>query len=91
MIHRVMKDYIRLADYFKLETVNGFTGWRAIETTALRKPLPKIGELEEIGKTDQPSFRKIEYSVDKYGDRIEVSSELLADNTAGNGSGRASL
>lgn len=83
MIHRVMKDYIRLADYFKLETVNGFTGWRAIETTALRKPLPKIGELEEIGKTDQPSFRKIEYSVDKYGDRIEVSSELLADNTAG--------
>lgn len=83
MIHRVMKDYIRLADYFKLEIVNGFTGWRAIETTALRKPLPKIGELGEVGKTAQPSFRKIEYSIDKYGDRIEISRELLADNTAG--------
>lgn len=96
MIHRVMKDYIRLSDRFKLEIVNGFTGWRAIETTALRKPLPKIGELSEIGKTDQPSFRKVEYSVDKYGDRIEVSRELLADNTAGllqyiaNGLGRVS-
>ncbi|HIT53120.1 MAG TPA: phage major capsid protein [Candidatus Fimivicinus intestinavium] len=83
MIHRVMKDYVRLSDYFRVETVSGYSGWRAIETTALRKPLLKIGEAEEIGKDDQPSFRKVEYSVDKYGDRIEVSNELLADNTAG--------
>lgn len=83
MIHTKLKEFVRLADYFNLETVSGFTGWRAVETTAGRKPLPLIGENTAIGENDQPSFRKVEYTIKKYGDRIAVSQELLEDNTAG--------
>ncbi len=83
MIHLKLKEFVRLADYFNLETVSGFTGWRAVETTAGRKPLPLIGENTAIGENDQPSFRKVEYTIKKYGDRIAVSQELLEDNTAG--------
>lgn len=83
MIHRKMKEFVRLADYFNVETVTGYTGWRAVETTASRKPLPLVGENTAIGMTEQPSFQKVEYTIKKYGDRIAVSQELLDDNTAG--------
>lgn len=83
MIQRKMKEFIRLADYFNAETVGGHSGWRAVETTASRKPLPLVGENTTIPKNDQPSFKKVEYSIKKYGDRIVISQELLDDNTAG--------
>lgn len=83
MIHKKMKEFVRLADYFNVETVTGYTGWRAVETTASRKALPLVGENTAIGMTEQPSFKKVEYIIKKYGDRIAVSQELLDDNTAG--------
>lgn len=83
MIQRKMKEFVRLADYFNVETVSGYTGWRAVETTASRKALPLVGENTAIGMTEQPSFQKVEYNIKKYGDRIAVSQELLDDNTAG--------
>lgn len=83
MIHRKMKEFVRLADYFNVETVTSATGWRAVETTASRKALPLVGENTAIGMTEQPSFTKVEYTIKKYGDRIAVSQELLDDNTAG--------
>lgn len=83
MIHKKMKEFIRLADFFKVENVTGYTGWRAVETTAGRSALPEIDESAPIGENDKPSFKKITYTVKKYGDRIAVSSELMNDNTAG--------
>lgn len=83
MIHKKMKEFIRLADFFKVENVTGYTGWRAVETTAGRSALPEIDEAAPIGENDKPSFKKITYTVKKYGDRIAVSSELMSDNTAG--------
>lgn len=83
MIHKKMKEFIRLADFFKVENVTGYTGWRAVETTAGRSALPEIDEAAPIGENDKPSFKKITYTVKKYGDRIAVSSELMNDNTAG--------
>ena len=83
MIHRKKKEFIQLADYFNVENVTGYSGWRAVETTASRKPLPQVGENTAIGKNEQPSFVKVEYTIKKYGDRIAVSQELLDDNTAG--------
>ena len=59
-----------------------FRSWRAVEL-GKRKPLPKILEMGTIGKDDQPKFEKVTYSVEKYGDRLPVSAELLEDNTAG--------
>lgn len=83
MIQRKMKEFVRLADYFNVEPVTSYSGWRAVETTASRKPLPLVGENTAIGMSEQPSFKKVEYTVKKYGDRIAVSQELLEDNTAG--------
>lgn len=83
MIQRKMKEFVRLVDYFNVEPVSSYTGWRAVETTASRKALPLVGENTAIKKTEQPSFTKVEYTIKKYGDCIAVSQELLDDNTAG--------
>lgn len=83
MIHRKMKEFVRLADYFNVENVSGYSGWRAVETTASRKPLALVEEAAEIGKKEQPSFKRVDYQIKKYGDRIAISRELLSDNTAG--------
>lgn len=82
MIHEYEKEYVDLSQFFAVENVRSLSGWRAVEQ-GKRKPLPKIAEMGSIGKDDQPKFTKVTYTVDKYGDRLPVSSELLSDNTAG--------
>lgn len=82
MIHEYEKEYVDLSQFFAVENVRSLSGWRAVEQ-GKRKPLPKIAEMGTIGKADQPKFSKVTYTVDKYGDRLPVSSELLSDNTAG--------
>lgn len=83
MIHRKMKDLIRLADYFNIENVTTYSGWRAVETSAIGKPMQNIDEMAVIPKDDQPSFSKVTYKVSRYSDRVAVSNELMSDNTAG--------
>ena len=82
MIHQLEKEYLDLSQLFTVETVTTLSGWRAVEQ-GTRKALPKIAEMGTVGKDDQPKFAKVSYTVDKYGDRLPVSSELLEDNTAG--------
>lgn len=82
MIHEYEKEYLDLSQFFTVENVRAMSGWRAVEQ-GRRKPLPKITEMATIGKDDQPKFAKVSYTVEKYGDRLPVSSELLEDNTAG--------
>ena len=82
MIHEYEKEYVDLSQFFSVENVRSLSGWRAVEQ-GKRKSLPKIAEMGTIGKDDQPKFTKVTYTVDKYGDRLPVSSELLSDNTAG--------
>lgn len=82
MIHEHEKEYLDLSQFFTVESVRTLSGWRAIEQ-GKRKALPKILEAQSIGRDDQPKFDKVTYTVDKYGDRLPVSSELLQDNTAG--------
>lgn len=82
MIHEYEKEYLDLAQFFTVENVRALSGWRAVEQ-GKRKALPKITEMGTIGKDDQPKFAKVTYTVDKYGDRLPVSAELLEDNTAG--------
>lgn len=82
MIHEYEKEYVDLSQFFAVENVRGLSGWRAVEQ-GKRKALPKIAEMGTIGNDDQPKFTKVTYTVDKYGDRLPVSSELLGDNTAG--------
>ena len=82
LIHEYEKEYLDLSRLFSVEQVRSLSGWRAVEQ-GKRKPLPKILEMGTIGKDDQPKFDKVTYTVEKYGDRLPVSSELLEDNTAG--------
>lgn len=82
-IVRETKDYVDLSALFRVETVSAYSGWRAVETAGQRTKLPLVGENAAIGKENQPKFRRVEYSVKKYGDRLTVSSELMEDNTAG--------
>ena len=82
MIHQMEKEYLDLSQFFTVEQVTTLSGWRAVEN-GTRKKLPKIAEMATIGKDDQPKFAKVSYTVEKYGDRLPVSSELLEDNTAG--------
>lgn len=82
LIHEHEKEYLDLSRFFTVENVRSLSGWRAIEQ-GKRKPLPKILEMGTIGKEDQPKFEKVTYTVEKYGDRLPVSAELLEDNTAG--------
>lgn len=82
LIHAYEKEYVDLAQFFAVENVRALSGWRAVEQ-GKRKALPKIAEMGTIGKDDQPKFAKVSYTVDKYGDRLPVSAELLEDNTAG--------
>ena len=82
MIHEYEKEYLDLSQFFAVENVRSLSGWRAVEQ-GKRKALPKITEMGTIGKDDQPKFVKVPYTVEKYGDRLPVSSELLEDNTAG--------
>lgn len=82
-IIRETKDYLDLSTLFNMEPVSAMTGWRAVELSGQRTKLPLVGENTAIGKNNQPKFKKVSYSINKYGDRLVVSSELMEDNTAG--------
>ena len=82
IIHEYEKDLVDLSQFFTVENVRSLSGWRAFEKGE-RKALPKVLEMGTIGKDDQPKFEKITYTVEKYGDRLPVSHELLEDNVFG--------
>ncbi|MET0017886.1 phage major capsid protein [Oscillibacter sp.] len=82
-IIRETKDYVDLSTLFNVEQVNTYSGWRAVEVAGQRTKLPLVGENTTIGRTNQPKFTKVDYTVKKYGDRLPVSHELMDDNTAG--------
>lgn len=71
-----------LAPLFNEEPVTALTGWRVMDT-APSAPMPKIDEMGTVSaEADQPSFAKVTYTLEKYGLRIPISNELLADEDA---------
>lgn len=81
-IIELSKEYLDLSTFFNVENVSTPAGWRVVEA-GTPTALPKVAELATIGKMDQPKFTRIDYSVDKYADRLPVSNELLEDEDAG--------
>ena len=81
-IHRLEKDYLDLSGLFTVEPVTAPSGWRVVED-GVPKKLPKVAEMAAIGKEDQPKFRRVDYAVEKYAERLPISGELLEDNGAG--------
>jgi HK97 family phage major capsid protein len=80
-IRLLEKDYLDLAAFFNVEPVSTLSGWRVVEDGTPKK-LPSVAELGTIGKDDQPKFKRINYAVTTYADRLPISNELLDDNAA---------
>lgn len=78
----LLKEFVDLATLVSVENVNVNSGWRAVETTASRTKLSLIAEGTNIPYGQQPSFSRVDYQCKKYGDRIPISNELLADSSA---------
>ena len=80
-IHELMRELNPLADLLTRETVTAPTGWR-VKEAAPNQGMAKINEMGTINPTYQPSFAKVPYALDKYGDIVPISNELLADEDA---------
>ncbi len=73
------KDYVDLSALVTVEHVNVDSGWRVMDKTGTRTKLPKIAEMGKINEGQKPSFNQIKFNCEKYGDKLIVSNELLAD------------
>lgn len=73
------KEYIDLSNLVTVEHVNVNSGWRVIDSTGSRTKLTKIDEMGSLEETQKPAYRKIVYNCSKYGDKLIVSNELMAD------------
>lgn len=75
----LMKEYVDLSNLVTVEHVRVNSGWRVVDTAGTRTALTKIDELGRLKEGQKPSYKKVSYSCSKYGDKVIVSSELLAD------------
>lgn len=83
MINEQRRNLISLAQYFNVETVTTLSGWRVADN-APTLGFGLVGEMQPINAAgDQPLFTRVIYTLAKYGLIVPVSSELIADNTAG--------
>lgn len=75
----LMKEYVDLSDLVTVEHVRVNSGWRVVDTAGTRTALTKIDELGRLKEGQKPSYKKVSYNCSKYGDKVIVSGELLAD------------
>lgn len=78
-IIELQKAYIDLSTLVNVQRVNVNSGWRAVDTTGTRTPLTKVEELGAFQEGQQPKFKRIIYNCAKYGDKVIISGELMAD------------
>lgn len=76
------KDYIDLSELVSVEHVHVNSGWRVIDSAGSRTALTKLDELGTITAGKQPAFNQIAYNCSKYGDKLIISNELMADAPA---------
>lgn len=73
------KDFFDISALCNTEMVTTNSGWRAVEVAGQRTKLPKVDEMGTIGKTNQPKFKQVTYTLSQYGDRLPVSNQLIQD------------
>lgn len=79
-VNELLKDYIDLSQYVTVEHVKVNSGWRVVDTAGTRTALSKLNEMGKItADAKQPSFGRISYNCEKFGDKLIVSNELLSD------------
>lgn len=73
------KDFFDIASLCNTEMVTTNSGWRAVEVAGQRTKLPKVDEMGTIGKSNQPKFKKVTYTLSQFGDRLPVSNPVMQD------------
>jgi HK97 family phage major capsid protein len=79
MIHEITRQFLDLSNYVNVEEVRTYSGWRAIELNTAALPFAVLTENEDMDETENPAFKKIEYTIKDYGGYIPVTNDLLAD------------
>jgi HK97 family phage major capsid protein len=87
MIKELQRLAVDLANYFNVETVTAYSGWRAVETAAAALPFATVTESafpsgERIAAMESPTFTKVEYTVVDYAGYLPVANDLLSDTPA---------
>ena len=75
----LMKEYVDLSKLVTVENVRVNSGWRVVDTAGTRTALTKINEMGKLSEGKKPSYKRITYNCSKFGDKVIVSNELLAD------------
>lgn len=87
MINEYKRLAVDLSTYVNVEEVSAYSGWRAFEVAAAALPFAKITESdfpsgERIPGMESPTFKKVEYTLDKFGGYLPVASDLFVDTPA---------
>jgi HK97 family phage major capsid protein len=80
-IRELMRQYKDLAvpQYFNVENVTAYSGWRAVEESAAALPFAAITENQSLAAAESPLFNKLEYTIVDYGGYLPVTNDLLSD------------
>jgi len=81
-VQELLKEYVDLSELVNVEHVKVNSGWRVVDTSGTRTALTKVGERGKIVAGQQPSYKRVDYTCEKFGDKIIVSNELMADAKA---------
>ncbi len=79
MVHKFAKDYIDLSTLINVETTSVNSGWRIIETASTRTALRVLAEGQPMNEGQKPTFKRVDYSCQSYGEFIPISRELAND------------
>lgn len=69
-----------LEELVTVENVSTMSGNRTFKTRKQKRGFNKVGEKSAIGKTEGPSFSRIQYTIEKYAGYLPITNELLEDS-----------
>ena len=80
-IKELMRTYTNLAQpqWFNIEEVSTYTGWRAVEQAGPLLPFAAHTENQTIAAAEDPEFSRVTYTVVEYAGYIPVVTNLLSD------------
>lgn len=78
-IIEVRKTFPNLENLVTTEKVNYLSGSRIVEMNSALAPFPSVDEGNVFPNAPKPGFKKIEYKVDKYGDILRFTYEMIQD------------
>jgi HK97 family phage major capsid protein len=79
MIHEITRQFLDMAGFVNVEEVRAYSGWRAVEVAAAALPFALMTENDDMAEAEDPTFKKVEYTIKDYGGYIPVTNDLLSD------------